>query len=129
MFNRKNLQRTHSKAAFTPSSLMRQAVYERMREELSMVSSFVSLPLMYNLLKKFYPHVSIPSESMLAKCDTCSILKAEKSKIADAEREAFQSPLDKHLELQSQERQYYYKHRHLAQRRLSFYHNIWNGAK
>ena len=107
MFNRKKncfKAQTLTKAAFIPSSLMWQAVYERMREELSMVSSFVSLPLMYNLLKKFYPHVSIPSESMFAKCDTCSIFKDEKLKTVDAERKkALQGLLDKHLELQSQE--------------------------
>ena len=55
---------------------------------------------------------------MFAKCDTCSIFKDEKLKTVDAERrkKALQGLLDKHLKLQSQEWQYYYRHWDLVQR-------------
>ena len=40
-------------------------------------------------------------ENRFAKCDTCCVLKDEKTKTVDAERrKALQSLLDKHLELQ-----------------------------
>ena len=54
-----------------PSSLTQRAVYERMKEEMSGVTSCVSLPQFYNLWKDYYPHVSIPSVSEVMVQPSC----------------------------------------------------------
>ena len=93
-----------------------------------MLRSCICRAQFYRLWHEYYPHVSIPAvckvayiyrliydcmhaylqENRFAKCDTCCILREEKSKTVDKNRrKALQDLLDQHNDLQ---RYAYYFH-------------------
>ncbi|XP_063406405.1 uncharacterized protein LOC134690365 [Mytilus trossulus] len=109
-----------------PPCLTKQGIYENMKEELTQLQSpLISEKHFYKMWKKDLPHVKIPKNSRLSKCNICTRIKLHLADVKDKKsRLVLISMRNEHLKKQSLERQKYYKHIQKAKKHPDKYLSI-----